>query len=116
MRTDQLEEQPHLKKIGNDAALVPLSNNSSDMETDKVPATLGNSIAGPSFSKDIRDNILDRRQRKDKLEKKILKTPALLNQAWKDDLDSGRLLVLLFELFGESILPFIPTPEMSFFL
>ncbi|KAF7146643.1 hypothetical protein RHSIM_Rhsim04G0046100 [Rhododendron simsii] len=29
-----------------------------------------------------------------------LDSSAVLNQTWKDDLDSGRLLVALFELFG----------------
>ena len=100
----------------NDGALVPLSNNSSDMETDKDPAAVGDSSAGRSSPKDIRESHSERRQKRDQLEKRILRTPALLNQAWKDDLDSGRLLLLLFELFGESIFPFIPSPEMAFFL
>ncbi|XP_027171078.1 transcription initiation factor TFIID subunit 6 [Coffea eugenioides] len=113
---DLLEEQPPAEKIGNDGALVPLSNNSSDMETDKDPAALGDSSAGRSSPKDIRESHSERRQKRDQLEKRILRTPALLNQAWKDDLDSGRLLLLLFELFGESIFPFIPSPEMAFFL
>lgn len=41
---------------------------------------------------------------------------AILDQIWKDDLDSGRLLVKLHELYGERILPFIPSTEMSIFL
>lgn len=41
---------------------------------------------------------------------------AILNQIWKDDLNSGRLLVKLHELYGERILPFIPCTEMSVFL
>ncbi|KAJ7008520.1 hypothetical protein NC653_007249 [Populus alba x Populus x berolinensis] len=39
-----------------------------------------------------------------------------LNQVWNDDLNTGHLLVSLFELFGESILSFIPSREMSLFL
>ncbi|KAJ7008523.1 hypothetical protein NC653_007250 [Populus alba x Populus x berolinensis] len=39
-----------------------------------------------------------------------------LNQVWNDDLNTGHLLASLFELFGESILSFIPSPEMSLFL
>ncbi|KAL3502747.1 hypothetical protein ACH5RR_037196 [Cinchona calisaya] len=110
-------EQPPLKKIGNDdGALFPLANNSSDMETDKGAAALGNSSAGFSSPKEISDSASEKRQRRGEPEKQILKTPALLNQAWEDDLDSGRLLILLFELFGESIFPFIPMPEMAFFL
>lgn len=41
---------------------------------------------------------------------------AILDQIWKDDLDSGRLLVKLHELYGDRILPFIPSTEMSVFL
>ena len=46
----------------------------------------------------------------------VLKMSAIRNQIWKDDLNNGRMLVSLFELFGEGILPFIPAPEMSLFL
>ncbi|KAI4319886.1 hypothetical protein MLD38_033431 [Melastoma candidum] len=45
-----------------------------------------------------------------------VRVSAIHRQIWKDDLDSGRLLISLFEMFGESILPFIPSPEMSIFL
>ncbi|XP_010522376.1 PREDICTED: transcription initiation factor TFIID subunit 6 [Tarenaya hassleriana] len=42
---------------------------------------------------------------------------AIIDQIWKDDLSSGRLLVTLFDLFGERILPFVPSTEkMSVFL
>lgn len=36
----------------------------------------------------------------------------LLMQAWKDDLDAGHFLPSLYELFGEGILLFVPSPEM----
>ena len=45
-----------------------------------------------------------------------LKTSAALTQVWKDELNSGRTLVSLFELFGEGILSFIQAPEMYMFL
>ncbi|PWA56816.1 TATA BOX ASSOCIATED FACTOR II 59 [Artemisia annua] len=45
-----------------------------------------------------------------------LRTPAYLDQVWKDDLNSGQLVISLFELFGEGIMSFIPAPEMSLFL
>ena len=45
-----------------------------------------------------------------------LKTSAALTQVWKDELNSGRTLVSLFELFGEGILSFIKAPEMYMFL
>ncbi|CAL5202260.1 unnamed protein product [Lathyrus oleraceus] len=41
---------------------------------------------------------------------------SVLAQAWKDDIDAGQLLPPVFELFGESLLSFIPKPEASIFL
>lgn len=41
---------------------------------------------------------------------------SILAQAWKDDIDAGQLLPPVFELFGESLLSFIPKPEASIFL
>ncbi|KAJ0236131.1 Transcription initiation factor TFIID subunit 6 [Hirschfeldia incana] len=41
---------------------------------------------------------------------------AILSQIWKDELDSGRLLVKLQQLYGDRILPFIHSTEMSVFL
>ncbi|CAI0383627.1 unnamed protein product [Linum tenue] len=46
----------------------------------------------------------------------LLKKSAIVDLVWKDDLNSGRLLVSLFDLFGEGTLSFIPGPEMSLFL
>lgn len=39
-----------------------------------------------------------------------------LSIAWKEELDAGSLLTSLFPLFGEDLFPFIPKPELSFFL
>ncbi|CAN4103968.1 unnamed protein product [Withania somnifera] len=44
------------------------------------------------------------------------KAPPALGQAWKKDMDAANLLPPLFEYFGESMLFFAPSPELSFFL
>ncbi|KAK6785636.1 hypothetical protein RDI58_019091 [Solanum bulbocastanum] len=44
------------------------------------------------------------------------KTSAALGQALKNDMDAANSLPPLFEYFGESMLFFAPTPELSFFL
>lgn len=62
------------------------------------------------------DNKSDGRDRKDKEDSQALKMSAILTQIWKDDLNSGRVLVSQFELFGDRIFSFIPAPEMSIFL
>lgn len=118
---EHLEQQPSLKKIATDGPMdvVPtnLPSNMQPPETEgPVPST--DPDMGPSSSsRQIpHGNISDSRDRKGKGDSRALKMSAVLTQTWRDDLKSGHLLVSLFELFGESILPFIPAPEMSLFL
>jgi transcription initiation factor TFIID subunit 6 len=120
---EHLEEQPPHKKIATDGPILAASTNSlpSHMEEEAVgpPAPLIDSNAGPSSSSSRQppnDINLDGKGRKGKGDSPALNRSAVLSQIWKNDLDSGRLLVLLFELFGEGILSFIPAPEMSMFL
>lgn len=44
------------------------------------------------------------------------KTSGVLGQAWKDETDTGDLLLAMYNHFGESILPFSPNPEMFLFV
>ncbi|KAK7823115.1 transcription initiation factor tfiid subunit 6 [Quercus suber] len=81
------------------------------MEGISVVPVPGDSNMGPSSSSGQTPNeIVDGRGKRDKGDKQALKKSALLNQIWKNDLDSGHLLVSLLELFGEGILSFIPAP------
>lgn len=122
---DLLEQQPPHKKVATDGPMVIQSNNSmpSDIRGDLgVAAPLGDSEAGPSSSSSRRipsegiSGSSGSRVSSSRGGDQALKMSAVLNQAWKDDLNSGRLLVSLFELFGEGIFNFIPSPEMSLFL
>ncbi|GMP53815.1 hypothetical protein CsSME_00019176 [Camellia sinensis var. sinensis] len=123
---DLLEQQPPHKKVATDGPMVIQSNNSmpSDIRGDLgVAAPLGDSEAGPSSSSSSRripsegiSGSSGSRVSSSRVGDQALKMSAVLNQAWKDDLNSGRLLVSLFELFGEGIFNFIPSPEMSLFL
>lgn len=73
----------------------------------------------PSSSEQASDaNEYESRNAKEKegAKDRAMTTKAILDQIWKDDLGSGRLLVKLHELYGERILPFIPCTEMSVFL
>ncbi|CAI9090225.1 OLC1v1024953C1 [Oldenlandia corymbosa var. corymbosa] len=96
--------------------VVSSKNNSSEIETEQNAVPSGDSGAGSSHAQRVEDVLSRKRQRKQMADKQSLSTRVLLDRAWKDDLDSGRLLVNLFELFGESIFPFIATPEMALFL
>ncbi|KAM6582596.1 hypothetical protein CsatB_009598 [Cannabis sativa] len=111
-------EQPPPKKMATDGLICSPSLNSSPSHLQgetAVIANSGESNEGPSSS--VPNEIVsDKKGRKNEVNGRHLKTSAMLAQVWKDDLDSGSLLVKLFELFGESILSFIPAPEMSLFL
>ncbi|KAI9177726.1 hypothetical protein LWI28_018516 [Acer negundo] len=85
------------------AALVPVDD-SDVMGTSQSPGQIPHD--GGSGSKRVRD----------KGDSRALKMAAILPQVWKDDLNSGQVLVSLFNLFGEGMLSFIPAPEMSLFL
>ncbi|XP_062107265.1 transcription initiation factor TFIID subunit 6-like isoform X2 [Humulus lupulus] len=114
-------EQPPLKKMAADGPICSPSLNSSPShlqgETAAV-ANSGDSNAGPLPSLVLMSDeiVLDKKGRRNAVNGRHLKASAMLAQVWKDDLDSGSLLVKLFELFGESILSFIPAPEMSLLL
>ncbi|CAK7349063.1 unnamed protein product [Dovyalis caffra] len=114
-------EQPPPKKIATDgpANIVPTETSPSHMQVEpRAPAPSGDSKMGPSTSSEQmpNDSYAGSRIQKEKGDSQAIKTSAILSQVWKDDLNSGHLLVSLFELFGESILSFIPSPEMSLFL
>jgi|UniRef100_A0A2N9HSF4 transcription initiation factor TFIID subunit 6 len=115
------EEQPPHKKTATDGPILPVLTNSSPSPMEGisvVPAPSGDSNMHPSSSSGLTPNeiVSDASGRRDKGDKQALKKSAVLTQIWKKDLDSGHLLVSLFELFGEGILSFIPAPEMSLFL
>ncbi|ONI18262.1 hypothetical protein PRUPE_3G206000 [Prunus persica] len=118
---EHMEEQPPLKKIATDGptGLVPTNSSPSHMEVEiATPAPSGDPDAAPPSSSGQMPNegVSNSRSRRDRASGRSLKKSALLTQVWKDDLNSGHLLVSLFELFGEDILSFVPAPEMCLFL
>lgn len=119
--TEPLEEEPPSQKFANDGSVGAMSTNSSPshMQVDAIaPAQSGDPDVGRASSSGQTpdDNKSDGRDRKDKEDSQALKMSAILTQIWKDDLNSGRVLVSQFELFGDRIFSFIPAPEMSIFL
>lgn len=118
---DQLEQQPPLKKAATDGEVgVDLMNFSPvhKQEEAGTQASSADSIIGTSSSSAQMKNetTLDGELRGKRGDTQALKTSAALTQVWKDELNSGRTLVSLFELFGEGILSFIKAPEMYMFL
>lgn len=116
-----MEQQSPLKKTATDVEAGVVLTNSSPVhkqgeagpEASSVDSIIGSSSSsGQMKSEATLDNIV----RGNKGDTLALKTSAALAQVWKDELNSGRILVSLFELFGEDILSFIPAPEMYLFL
>ncbi|EOY12200.1 hypothetical protein QUC31_001698 [Theobroma cacao] len=115
--TDNLMQQPPLKKMATDSAsgMMPINSMQVDMQgaVGGFSATMGGSNIGvSSISRQLsNDNISGR-----EASGRVLKTSTVLAQAWKEDTHAGNLLASLFELFGESMLSFTPKPELSIFL
>lgn len=102
---DYLEGQPPLKKMVIDGlAGVMLTNSlASHMEGTVVPAASGNSnLVSPTSSRQMQNEIMSgSTSRKGKHDDQILKRSAVLSQVWKEDLNSGKLLTSMLDLFGE---------------
>ncbi|XP_026438420.1 transcription initiation factor TFIID subunit 6-like isoform X1 [Papaver somniferum] len=114
---DHSIQQPPLKRVVNDG---PMSSLATDMQIDGFPGmeSMGGTSSLPAHL--VNHNLPGGTSGNNRLEKKkdgrAPKVTAVLTQAWKEDMDAGHLLASLFELFGESILSFTPSAEMSFFL
>ncbi|GKV30719.1 hypothetical protein SLEP1_g39504 [Rubroshorea leprosula] len=117
---EPMDIEPPLKRTETDVqALASTSPSSPHMQEGTVtPPPSSDSGVGQSSSdgKVIDDGRAGSGVGKQKGDSQALKTSAILKQVWKEDLNSGQLLVQLFELFGEGILSFIPAPETSLFL
>uniref|UniRef100_A0A7N0TUB3 TATA box binding protein associated factor (TAF) histone-like fold domain-containing protein n=1 Tax=Kalanchoe fedtschenkoi TaxID=63787 RepID=A0A7N0TUB3_KALFE len=119
----QLDEQPPPKKIAIDGPIdAPLNNSTipSDMQVVVTSTSIPKSSVSdinPSSSVQASDETASSiKLRSAKAGKRSLNMSAILKQVWKEELNSGQLLVSLSEQFGERIYPFFPTPEMCLFL
>ncbi|XP_021847743.1 transcription initiation factor TFIID subunit 6 isoform X1 [Spinacia oleracea] len=112
---DHTEEQPPLKKVATDGPL--LDNNTSPSVKLNEEEEVGGASDLPSTSKQMTvSEKVGSRDDKNKSDEEFVKLSGVLNQVWKEDLKSGQVLVSMLDQFGESIFPFIPTPELSLFL
>jgi len=115
--TDNLMQQPLLKKIATDSAIGAMPMNSMPVEMQGAasgfPTAVGaSSVSVSAISRQLSNENVPRRE----ISGRGLKTSTVLAQAWKEDMDAGHLLASLFELFSESMFSFTPKPELSFFL
>ena len=115
-------QQPPLKKLATKGPMGSLTANSVPVD---MSGTSGGYAANiqvtdssfPSISKTFsNENVRGISARRDGVASQGHKSSAVLQQAWKEEFDTGNLLPLLYEYFGESMLNFVPTPEFSLLL
>ncbi|CDP13771.1 unnamed protein product [Coffea canephora] len=119
---DNMMQQPPLKKLATNGPMGSLTANSVPVD---MSGTSGGYAANiqvadssfPSISKAFsNENVRGISARRDGVASQGYKSSAVLQQAWKEEFDTGNLLPLLYEYFGESMLNFVPTPELSLLL
>ncbi|XP_050138102.1 transcription initiation factor TFIID subunit 6-like [Malus sylvestris] len=107
--TDNMMQQPPLKKLATDGAVGAMPMNS--MQVDMQGAAGGFSTSVSMSHQLPKEHMLGR-----EASGKTVKGSTVLAQAWKEETNAGHLMASLFEYFGESVLSFTPKPELSFFL
>ncbi|KAJ8749205.1 hypothetical protein K2173_018678 [Erythroxylum novogranatense] len=111
-------EQPQAKKMATDGPvnIMPIDSSPSVVKVESMAPVPPNDPLGTPSEKIQNDGESNHIGEKQKGDDPSIRMSAILKQVRNDELSSGCLLVSLFELFGEAILPFIPAPEMSLFL
>ncbi|KAK4341882.1 hypothetical protein RND71_037698 [Anisodus tanguticus] len=121
--TDDMISEPSTKKLMTDGP-APLLSDSSPVgiqgATDGHATTPGAADADLSSGpQGLQNETLINEKRTSRREingGQSQKRPAAPGQPWKKDIDAAHLLPPLFDYFGESMLFFAPSPELSFFL
>lgn len=119
---DNMVQQPPLKKLATDGPMGSLTANSVPVDMSGASGGYAANIRAadssfPSISKTFSsENVRGISARRDGVASQGHKPSAVLQQAWKEEVDTGKLLPLLYEYFGESMLNFVPTPELSLLL
>lgn len=118
---DNMMHQPPLKKLVTDSSMGVTAANS--LPVDMPGASGGYSTNIGAVDSNLQssrpltnNNVPGSSSRKEIVGGQRSKTSAALDQAWREDVDAARLLPLLYEYFGESMLSFVPSPEASLFL
>lgn len=134
---DNMVSQPPTKKLVTDGPTPMLSDSlSADIQGatdghDTVPAVTDGDLSSSDTVLAVTDGDLSRSpqdlqnknvtnvtkpSKREIIGGQSQKTPAAPGQALKKDMDAANLLPPLFDYFGESMLFFVPSPELSFFL
>lgn len=112
-------QQPPLKKLAIEGPMGVIPSNSmpGDLQGGFSNSPMGTDAGLPSISQQLtNEKTSGMSSRREKVGGLPPNMPTILAQGWKEDMDAGNLLPLLVEYFGESMLSFVPMPELSFFL
>ncbi|PQP94273.1 transcription initiation factor TFIID subunit 6 [Prunus yedoensis var. nudiflora] len=115
--TDNLMQQPPLKKLASDGTGGAMPMNSMQVDMQGAVGGFSSSVGGlnvglPSISHQLPKEHMSGRE----ISGKMVKGSTVLAHAWKEETDAGHLLASLFEYFGESVFTFMPKSELSLFL
>lgn len=116
---DNMMQQPPLKRVATEGSMGVNTANSFPVNVQRATAGYSASLGGSDVSLSSMprhlptENVLGINGRKDDRAKKSLSSST---QALKEVMEAGQFLPLLTESFGESMLPFIPTPLSNIFL
>lgn len=119
---NMIQQQPAQKKLVTDGAAGAVPSNSlpGGMQgaTSGYATNLGATDGGFASTPQALSSENSQRisSRKEMSGAQAPKSQAGLNQAWKQDIDAAHLLPFLFEYYGESMLSFVPAPELLVFL
>ncbi|KAL3364698.1 hypothetical protein AABB24_013467 [Solanum stoloniferum] len=121
--TDNMVSQPPTKKLVTDGPTPMLSDSlpadiqgATDGHDTVLAVTDGDLSSSPQDLQNKNVTNVTRPSKREITGEQSQKTSAALGQVLKKDMDAANLLPQLFEYFGESMLFFAPTPELSFFL
>ncbi|KAK2359888.1 TBP-ASSOCIATED FACTOR 6B [Trifolium repens] len=116
---DLVNSSPSHKQEETGTQAVDLANSSPSHKQEETgtQASVDSKIGSPSSSGQMKNPITTEGEViSSGGDTQGLNISAVLAQVWKDELNSGRILTSLVELFGENILSFIQTREMYMFL
>lgn len=119
--SEVFSSQQSSKKTVTDGSVASFS---SESLADSIGATsegqaivkLGESALVKATGQNSDENVTGSSTREKGLQYKSERAGSVLAQAWKEDADAGQLLASLVDLFGEGMLMFFASREMSLFL
>lgn len=114
--------QPPLKKVAADGPIGVMPLNSLPINMQGIQSGYSNVTANSTTSlpssapQQLANARIPGSANVREIEGRPGKLSGVFNQAWKDETDTGDLLLAMYNHFGESILPFSPNPEMFLFI